>query len=123
MRIEVEGKKQLFVTAVVFIGNNEYRMSGFDIGARESLDRGALCIYIVKRRNRAALVKLSLAALLGRLEQARDFESFTAPELVIETRRSSLLVATDGEVRRMSSPLHYRIRPRCLRVVVPRKTG
>jgi diacylglycerol kinase family enzyme len=123
VRIEVESEIRDFVTPVVFIGNNEYRMEGFDIGARETLEDGALCVYIVKKQRRAALVRLSLAALLGRLEQARDFESLTATELVIETNRKRVLVSTDGEVQPMSSPLHYRIRPRDLRVIVPRVVG
>ncbi len=121
VRIEVESTKEDFVTPVVFIGNNEYQMQGFDIGARESLQGGVLSIYIVKKQRRAALVRLSLAALLGRLEQARDFEALTATELVIETHRTRVLVSADGEVQPMTSPLHYRIRPRALRVIVPRK--
>lgn len=123
VRIEVESETRGFVTPLVFIGNNEYRMEGFNIGARESLERGVLSVYIVKKQGRAALVRLSLAALLGRLEQERDFEALTATEMLIETPRSRLLVATDGEVQPMSSPLHYRIRPRCLRVIVPRGEG
>ncbi len=123
VRIEVESTKEDFVTPVVFIGNNEYQMQGFDIGARESLQGGVLSIYIVKKQRRAALVRLSLAALLGRLEQARDFEALTATELVIETHRTRVLVSADGEVQPMTSPLHYRIRPRALRVIVPRKVG
>ena len=121
VRIEVESTKEDFVTPVVFIGNNEYQMQGFDIGGRESLQGGVLSIYIVKKQRRAALVRLSLAALLGRLEQARDFEALTATELVIETHRTRVLVSADGEVQPMTSPLHYRIRPRALRVIVPRK--
>jgi diacylglycerol kinase family enzyme len=123
VRIEVESTKEDFVTPVVFIGNNEYQMQGFDIGARESLQGGVLSIYIVKKQRRAALARLSLAALLGRLEQARDFEALTATELVIETHRKRVLVSADGEVQPMTSPLHYRIRPRALRVIVPRKVG
>jgi diacylglycerol kinase family enzyme len=123
VRIELDSTKQDFVTPVVFIGNNEYQMQGFEIGARESLRGGVLSIYIVKRQRRAALVRLSFAALLGRLEQARDFEALTATELVIETHRKRVLVSTDGEVQPMTSPLHYRIRPKALRVIVPRTTG
>jgi YegS/Rv2252/BmrU family lipid kinase len=123
VRIEVDGDKRRFVTPLVFIGNNEYTMEGFDIGARESLERGVLSIYIVKNPGRAALVRLSLAALFGRLKQDRDFEAVTATEFVIETRHNRVLVAADGEVQRMKSPLHYRTRPRSLRVIVPRVVG
>jgi diacylglycerol kinase family enzyme len=123
VRIEVDSTARVITTPLVFIGNNQYQMEGLDIGERESLERGVLSVHIVKTTARAGLARLSLSALLGRLEQARDFEAITATELTIETRRSRLLVATDGEVRRMSLPLHYRIRPRCLRVVVPRVVG
>lgn len=123
VRIEVESMTRDFITPVVFVGNNEYQMQGFDIGARESLGRGVLCVYIVKKQRRAALLRLSLAALLGRLEQERDFESLTTTELVIETNRKRVLVSTDGEVQPMSSPLHYRARPQALRVIVPRVMG
>jgi diacylglycerol kinase family enzyme len=41
-------------------------------------------------------------------------------EATIETRRVRLLVATDGEIQWMAPPLHYRIRPAALRVLVPR---
>jgi diacylglycerol kinase family enzyme len=123
VRIEVASMKRDFLTPVVFIGNNEYQMQGFDIGARESLERGVLCVYIVKKQRRFALFRLSLAALLGRLEQARDFESLTTTELVIETSRKRVLVSTDGEVQPMTSPLRYRVRPRDLRVIVPRAVG
>jgi diacylglycerol kinase family enzyme len=123
VRIEVEGTKRGFVTPLVFIGNNEYKMEGFEIGVRESLECGVLSVYIVKRPGRGALVRLSLAALFGRLQQARDFEALTAAEFVIETRHHQVLVAADGEVQRMTSPLHYRARPRSLRVIVPRVVG
>jgi diacylglycerol kinase family enzyme len=123
VRIEVEGTKRGFATPLVFIGNNEYKMEGFDIGVRESLERGVLSVYIVKRPGRSALVRLSLAALFGRLKQARDFEALTARDFVIETRRRQVLVAADGEVHQMQTPLHYRARPRSLRVIVPRVVG
>ena len=119
VRIEVDGTKRVQVTPLVFVGNNEYSMEGFNIGERARIDSGRLSIYIVKKQGRAALVRLSLEALFGRLRQARDFEALTATDFVIETRHSRILVATDGEVQGMKPPLHYRIRPRSLRVIVP----
>ena len=120
VRLEVDGTKRVHVTPLVFVGNNEYGMEGFNIGARERIDAGRLSIYIVKKHGRAALVRLSLEALVGWLNQARDFEALTATDFVIDTRQARTLVATDGEVQPMKSPLHYRIRPKSLRVIVPR---
>lgn len=119
VQLEVEGTKRVHVTPLVFVGNNEYSMEGFNIGERARIDGGRLSIYIVKKHGRAALVRLSLEALFGRLRQARNFDALSATDFVIETRHSRILVATDGEVQRMKPPLHYRIRQQSLRVIVP----
>ncbi|MBC8109207.1 MAG: hypothetical protein H7Z14_21655 [Anaerolineae bacterium] len=42
----------------------------------------------------------------------------TTKELWIETAKRTLSVATDGEVTRLQPPLHYRIRPGDLTVMV-----
>lgn len=117
--LEVEGTERRYRTPLVFIGNNEYRMEGFQIGERERLDGGRLSIYVAKKPGRAPLVLLALQALIGRLSQSRDFEAVLASECVIETPHAQLLVATDGEVTTLSSPLRYKIRPRSLLVLVP----
>ena len=62
------------------------------------------------------------ARFFGRIEQAEDFDAFCVKEATIETRRRRLLVATDGEVTQMQTPLVYRMRPRALRVMVPQTT-
>ena len=62
---------------------------------------------------------LGLRALFGRLRQTREFHEFLAAELRVETRHRRLRVATDGEVRELESPLHYRIHAGALRVIVP----
>jgi len=123
VRIEVEGTQRVYATPLVFVGNNEYKMEGFKIGERDRIDRGRLSVYIVKRQGRAALVWLSLQALVGRLRQARDFEALSTTDFVIDTRHARILVATDGEVQLMDTPLHYRTRPQSLRVLVPRREG
>lgn len=117
--LEVEGRERRYDTPLVFVGNNEYLMEGFDIGARARLDGGQLSIYVVKKPGRGPLLLLALQALLGRLRQSRDFEVVMASGCVIETPHARLLVAADGEVSMMSSPLRYEIRPRGLRVIVP----
>ncbi|CAN5555564.1 diacylglycerol kinase family protein [soil metagenome] len=106
-------------TAFVFVGNNEYQMTGFNLGGRSRLDAGKLGLYLTHRTGRLGLFRLAFHALRGRLKQAEDFDSFAVEEATIETRHARLLVATDGEVAMMETPLHYRVRPRALRVLVP----
>jgi len=119
LTLELHGKTYRRRTPFVFIGNNVYEMQGFDIGRRERLDAGVLSIYVTHRGGRLGLLSLIARALLGRLDQGRDFEGTTASELRIDSRHTRLLVATDGEVAPLELPLRYRIRARALRVMVP----
>ena len=119
VKVDAEGEQQVRRTPFVFVGNNRYTMEGLAIGARPSLQGGELALYVGQRRGRLALVWLALRALAHRLRQDEDFEMITGPAFVISTTEARLRVATDGEVAMMDTPLHYRIRPRALRVCVP----
>jgi len=44
-------------------------------------------------------------------------------EFRIETRGERARVANDGEIAILPTPLRYRVRPRALRVIVPRKVA
>jgi len=119
VRIASESEEQVRRTPFVFIGNNRYTMEGLDIGARASLQGGELALYLGRRRGRLALLKLALRALFKRLDQAEDFEVVTGQAFVISTTDARIRVATDGEIAMLDTPLHYRIRPAALRVMVP----
>ena len=119
VRLTVDGQELRRRTPFVFVGNNEYCMEGLKMGERACLDAGKLNIYLARRTGRLGLLKLALMALLGRLHDAGDLEVFNAPELLVETHRRRIRVATDGEVTEMDMPLRFRIRPRALRVLVP----
>ena len=119
LHLEVDGKPLERRSAFVFIGNNEYRMEGFEIGERHGLAGGELSLYVTQRTGRFGLLRLALRALVGRLRQASDFDVVAAKAVVVHTAHRRLRVAADGEVTMMQTPLHYRIRPGVLRVAVP----
>jgi diacylglycerol kinase family enzyme len=119
VRLSVDGKEILSRTPFVFVGNNEYEMENFNIGSRARLDAGELSLYFSHRMRRLGLVRLALRALVRRVENAQEFVRMRATEFSIETRRSGIRVATDGEVTIMKPPLRYRVRPGALKVIVP----
>jgi diacylglycerol kinase family enzyme len=119
VRLQAEGRAVALNTPFIFVGNNRYEMSLFSLGTRTSLQGGELSVYLSRNGGRLGLLRLAFRALLGRLEQDRDFHSFTLPAVEIGTRRRSLRVSLDGEVVWMASPIRYRLRPRALRVVAP----
>jgi diacylglycerol kinase family enzyme len=106
-------------TPFVFVGNNHYESQLFAVGERRRLDAGELGVYFTTRVGRFGLARLALRTLLGRLEQARDFEAMSLKQCWLETGRRAVYVAMDGELRRMTPPLHFRSRPGELRVLAP----
>lgn len=119
VRLETEGQQLKRRTPFVFIGNNEYQIEGFNLGARSCLNAGHLSLYITRDVGRLGLLRLGVRALLRRLREDRDFDALCLDEVVIETRRKKRRVSTDGEITLMTAPFRYRIRRAALDVIVP----
>ena len=119
VRIDVDGKELVSRTPFVFIGNNEYEMETLNVGGRACLDKGELSLYMTNRTGRLGLIRLALRALLGGLRQEKDFIALCTKEVWIGTKHKRLRVALDGEVTILEPPLHYRVRPKALRVLTP----
>jgi YegS/Rv2252/BmrU family lipid kinase len=118
VRLEIDGQAFVHRTPFVFIGNNEYNFNFFDIGSRGCLDAGQLSLYIAPFTGRFGLLRLGLRAFFGKLNEVTDFTILCAREVWVDTRRK-VRVATDGEVFVMQPPLHFKIQPAALRVLVP----
>ena len=118
VRLSAEGTEFVSRTPFVFIGNNEYEMESFNVGARACLNAGRLSLYIMHRTGRLGLIRLAFRALFGGLRKERDFVALCSEEIWIETKHRRLRVAMDGEVTVMQPPLHYRVHPLALRVLV-----
>jgi YegS/Rv2252/BmrU family lipid kinase len=122
VRMKIDQAETSRRTPFVFIGNNKYLMTGFDIGTRARMNEGVLGVYVTQRSGRLRMVALALRALFGKLAEAHDFTMLSTREITIQTRHARLAVATDGEVNVMQSPLRYRSRPGALKVLVPART-
>jgi YegS/Rv2252/BmrU family lipid kinase len=120
VKLSVDGDELTRRTPFVFIGNNEYEMESFNVGARSCLNAGKLSLYITNRTGRLGLIRLAWHALFGGLRNEKEFLALCAQEIWIATKHHRLRVAMDGEVTHMKPPLHYRVRPLALRVIVPR---
>lgn len=119
LRISAKGFARPYRTPCLFVGNNEYGMELFTFGKRHRLDAGALWFYVVKPRNPAEFLAMVWRLCFGHMDQERDLDTFQLSEAEISAKTSRLPVALDGEVKIMHNPLHYRSRPRALRVLAP----
>jgi diacylglycerol kinase family enzyme len=106
-------------TPLLFVGNNEYSTTLPSVGTREALDRGVLALYTMRARSRMKMLWLVVRALFRRPEVIDDFEARQVTEATVRCKKQHLVVALDGEVQRMTSPLAYRIRPGALIVRRP----
>ncbi len=110
------------ITPFLFVGNNRYEIAGLEIGRRMSLDSGRLWVCMAPRTGRRNLARMALRALLGRVTD-HELNAFEVEEIWVETATPRVNVSTDGEVSVMVAPLHYRIRPHALGVVVPARSS
>ena len=89
------------------------------MGERKVIYAGELFLLVTDRASRGDLVKMAFLAFLGRLQKGGDFDALITKQITIETRSPQTSVSTDGEVRKMDTPLNYLISPGALRVIVP----
>jgi diacylglycerol kinase family enzyme len=119
LAIRAEGVAEHCTTPCVVIGNNEYRFGVLELGTRERLDAGELCVYVARPKGPIGLLLLAFRAAFGGLEQAREFQMFRTKTAEIGSGASRLPVSLDGEVRMLRPPLRYDIRAGALRVIGP----
>ena len=106
------------MTPFVFVGNNKYEVAGLEIGRRISLTSGRLWVCTAPRAARRNLIGMAWRTLTGRASD-HELNATEVEEFLVEPATPRINVSTDGEVSLMAAPLHYRIRPGALSVVVP----
>ncbi len=109
-------------TSIFFVGNNRYLASG-PFWSRPALDGGELWLVLAPPLSRLRLAALALRGLAGRLDMQSHLDSLCTSEIKVDSRRSHLHVANDGEVLHLAPPLLYRSRPGALRVFAPQETS
>jgi diacylglycerol kinase family enzyme len=128
VELEVEGAKKSYRSSLVFIGVGERDLKLPALGSRVEGGKRGLHVMIVQGRRPARLLAIALAGIARGTKQAAElpqFDSFIVDSCRIDVRRSATIVALDGELKQMDTPLDYRIDRDAIRLVVPgrRKEG
>jgi diacylglycerol kinase family enzyme len=106
------------LTPFLFVGNNKYEVAGLEIGRRLSLTSGRLWVCTAPRAARRNLIAMAWRTLTDRVSE-HELNTIEVEEFWVDAATPRISVSTDGEVSLMTAPLHYRIRPGALGVVVP----
>jgi len=121
LRIAVDGQPARAVRApFVFVANNRYSGHLLSPNLRPTLDGGQLWVYTAHAHRHLTIVRMFFQSLLRRIDAADALEAQAGTEVVIEHPAGPLAAAVDGELVQLESPLRFRIRPRALRVLLPR---
>lgn len=124
LTLRIAGREAPVETPLLFVGNNRYETGLLALGKREAIDRGELCIYAPLARSALSFVWTSVRAVFGRPDEQADFLTLDGVESVeIDSPRTRLMVATDGEAQPMETPLRYKVRPGALKLIVAEQGG
>jgi diacylglycerol kinase family enzyme len=120
LRLIGNGTAKPVVTPLLFVGNNRYTLERGQIGKRIALDDGLLSVFAVGARSRAGLVWLAVKTMFGFSDPESDFAVIgDSAGFTVSSAAPMIDVALDGEVRRMSTPLTFGVRPGAIAVIVP----
>jgi diacylglycerol kinase family enzyme len=119
--LEVEGVVKTYRSSLVFIGVGERELKMPMFGSRVKNGRAGLHVMIVKGRKRARVFAIALAAISkGTKEASRlpEFDNFLVDSCRIDLTRARTVIGLDGELKRIETPLDYRIERDALRLIV-----
>lgn len=119
--VDEHGQVTRHRTRMALMVNNDYEDLFGLVPRRQSLDSGWLTAYISTHRTRWGMARAVLAWVFGKWKQERELTMLRARRLRLRARRERRLpVMMDGEIKKLRLPFEIILRPKALRVLVPR---
>lgn len=121
LHIESAGRTQQLRTPTLFVGNNDLQFERVGLArAVAALEHGQLAAIAMQPIGTLALLGLALRGALGHLGEAHKLTGFAFHRLRVQPRGlRRIKVATDGEIRWMTTPLVFEVAPQPLPLLVP----
>lgn len=119
LRLESGSRASRGRSRSVVVTTNPLSTGGGISYARESVAGGRLGVYTSAHNGPFAPVKLLISLGPGRLPRDPETLAASCETLDIHTRKPTIAVSMDGEVRYLKTPLRFEIHPRGLRVALP----
>ena len=105
---------------LILVSNNPYQLAHpGGRGTRERLDLGLLGIVAAQVGDAADATRFMMLELTGQVQRFGGWQEWTAREFVVESG-APVQVGVDGEALALEPPVRFQIRPRALRVWLPK---
>lgn len=119
LTLSTDGGKAQVDSPLLFVGNNDYHLALPAAGRREALDDGQLCVMVMRSKSLPGFLAATARSLLG-IQRRDDMVRLEGVrQLNVNSPRSHLTLAMDGETLALAPPLAFRIQPKALNVIVP----
>jgi len=117
LHIEMGGTARDVQTLTLFVGNNRLQLAQLGAEPADTLvgtpGHGSMAAIMLRPIGTLAMIRLMLHGAMGRLGEAAGVESFEFHHMVVRPRMApglkEVVVAFDGEVERMRSPIDIRV--------------
>jgi diacylglycerol kinase family enzyme len=117
LHIEMGATARDVQTLTLFVGNNRLQLEQLGAEPTDTLagtpGHGSMAALMLRPIGTLAMIRLMLHGAMGRLGEAAGVESFEFHHMVVRPRlapgRKEVVVAFDGEVTRMRSPIDIRV--------------
>jgi diacylglycerol kinase family enzyme len=127
LHIEMGGKVRDVQTLTLFVGNNRLQLQQFGAEPEDTLagtpGDGSMAALMLRPIGALSMIGLMLHGAMGRLGEAAGVEGFEFQHMVVRPTlapgRREVVVAFDGEVARMRSPIDIRVLGKPLYLLMP----
>jgi diacylglycerol kinase family enzyme len=115
----LENKEKKLHTSMIFIGNNAMQLRNLSIPVVRCFGQDLLALVILKPLKKIDVLRLMFRGLFKFWDHEDRLQSFCVESATIQSKRAVHLVALDGEVFHLKSPLVIKAMHHALNLVVP----
>lgn len=121
MRVDLlmSGQLKTVRTPMIFIGNNALQLRNLAMSVAQCMKLDLLAVVMMKPLGWLEKFRIIVRGIFKTLEQDERLETFCVDELTIYTQKRFHLIALDGEIIPMNSPLRIRALAGTLNLVLP----
>jgi len=119
LTLSIDGGEARVDTPLLFVGNNDYQLALPGAGQRDRIDGGCMCAMMMRKKGVPGFLMAVARALLGIPRHDDMVKADGARQIRVDSTRSVIAIAIDGETLELKPPLEFRIRPGALRLIVP----